>query len=138
MFELHCSVSELGCSDMRLTADQPSSIQRPKYTCFNALMPWQCVSCAPPASQGGNSTARKAGQIIARGDSRWLIRVYLGRYPETKKRNYYNRTHDLGGITYIHGREVPLKNVISPPGKHMRLSRVGPRSPIELSTGRRF
>jgi hypothetical protein len=36
--------------------------------------------------------ARKVGQIIARGDRRWLIRVYLGRDHETKKRNYYNRT----------------------------------------------
>lgn len=40
--------------------------------------------------------ARKVGQIIARGDRRWLIRVYLGRDRETKKRNYHNRT--------IHGR----------------------------------
>jgi len=34
--------------------------------------------------------ARKVGQIIARGDRRWLIRVYLGRDHETKKRNYHN------------------------------------------------
>ena len=40
--------------------------------------------------------ARKVGQIIARGDRRWLIRVYLGGDHETKKRNYHNRT--------IHGR----------------------------------
>jgi len=38
------------------------------------------------------SMARKVGQIIARGDRRWLIRVYLGRDHETKKRNYHNRT----------------------------------------------
>jgi hypothetical protein len=30
--------------------------------------------------------------IIARGDRRWLIRVYLGRDYETNKRNYHNRT----------------------------------------------
>ena len=36
--------------------------------------------------------ARKVGQIIARGDRRWLIRVYLGRDHETKKRNYHSRT----------------------------------------------
>jgi integrase len=36
--------------------------------------------------------ARKVGQIIARGDRRWLIRVYLGRNHETNKRNYHNRT----------------------------------------------
>ncbi len=36
--------------------------------------------------------ARKVGQIIARGDRRWLIRVYLGREQETNKRKYHNRT----------------------------------------------
>jgi integrase len=36
--------------------------------------------------------ARKVGQIIARGDRRWFIRVYLGRDHETKKRKYHNRT----------------------------------------------
>ena len=36
--------------------------------------------------------ARKVGQIIARGDRRWLIRIYLGRDRETNKRNYHNRT----------------------------------------------
>jgi integrase len=36
--------------------------------------------------------ARKIGQIIARGDQRWLIRVYLGRDHQTNKRNYHNRT----------------------------------------------
>jgi len=29
--------------------------------------------------------AREVGQIIARGDRRWLIRVYLGRDHETKQ-----------------------------------------------------
>src|SRR6266536_1936266 len=38
------------------------------------------------------SMARKVGQIIARGDRRWLIRVYLGRNEETNKRKYHNRT----------------------------------------------
>ena len=36
--------------------------------------------------------AHKVGQIIARGDRRWLIRIYLGRDRETNKRNYHNRT----------------------------------------------
>jgi hypothetical protein len=36
--------------------------------------------------------ARKVGQIIARGDRRWLIRVYVGRDHETTKRRYHNRT----------------------------------------------
>jgi integrase len=44
--------------------------------------------------------ARKAGQIIARGQSTWLVRVYLGRDPQTGTRKYHNQT--------IHGsfREV--------------------------------
>ena len=36
--------------------------------------------------------SRKVGQIIARGERRWLIRVYLGRDRETRKRTYHNRT----------------------------------------------
>jgi hypothetical protein len=38
------------------------------------------------------SLARKVGQIIARGDRRWLIRVYLGRDHDTQRRKYHNRT----------------------------------------------
>lgn len=34
--------------------------------------------------------ARKVGQIIAPGGSRWLIRVCLGRDHETNKRTYPN------------------------------------------------
>jgi hypothetical protein len=36
--------------------------------------------------------SRKVGQITARGERRWLIRVYLGRDRETRKRTYHNRT----------------------------------------------
>jgi integrase len=36
--------------------------------------------------------ARKAGQIIARGQSTWLVRVYLGRDPQTGTRKYRNQT----------------------------------------------
>ena len=36
--------------------------------------------------------ARKAGQIIARGPSTWLVRVYLGRDPQTGTRKYQNQT----------------------------------------------
>jgi integrase len=57
---------------------------------FNAARVRQL--CASVASQGGNSMARKVGQIIARGDRRWLVRVYLGRDHQTKKRNYHNQT----------------------------------------------
>jgi hypothetical protein len=67
-----------------------SFFNHPEYTWFDAARVRQM--CASLASQGGNSMARKVGQIIARGDRRWLIRVYLGRDHETKKRNYHNRT----------------------------------------------
>jgi len=33
-----------------------------------------------------------AGQIISRGKGTWLVRVFLGRDPETGKRQYYNET----------------------------------------------
>jgi hypothetical protein len=56
-------------------------------------MPSECASGVPQLrTMEEISMARKVGQIIARGDRRWLIRVYLGRDHETKKRNYHNRT----------------------------------------------
>jgi hypothetical protein len=36
--------------------------------------------------------ARKVGQIVRRGASTWLVRLYNGRDPETKKRKYLNQT----------------------------------------------
>ncbi len=33
-----------------------------------------------------------AGQIVARGRGKWLVRVFLGRDPDSGKRRYYNRT----------------------------------------------
>jgi hypothetical protein len=36
--------------------------------------------------------SRKVGQIIARGERRWLVRVYLGRDRETGRRAYNDRT----------------------------------------------
>ncbi len=32
------------------------------------------------------------GQLIQRGESTWLVRVFLGRDPETGKRKYHNKT----------------------------------------------
>jgi len=60
--------------------------------------------------------ARKVGQIIARGDHRWLIRVYLGRDQETNKRKYHNRT--------IHG---PLREAQAYLPRRLRETRLGPR-----------
>ncbi len=36
--------------------------------------------------------ARKVGQIVRRGARTWLVRVYNGRDPETRKRRYLNQT----------------------------------------------
>jgi integrase len=36
--------------------------------------------------------SRKVGQIIPRGERRWLVRVYLGRDHDTRTRTYHNRT----------------------------------------------
>ena len=33
-----------------------------------------------------------AGQIIPRGKGKWLVRVFLGRDPDTGKRRYHNHT----------------------------------------------
>ena len=36
--------------------------------------------------------APKAGQLISRGPRRWLVRVSLGRDPESGSRKYHNKT----------------------------------------------
>ena len=36
--------------------------------------------------------ARKLGQIVARGQSTWLVRIYQGREPHTGTRKYLNQT----------------------------------------------
>ena len=47
--------------------------------------------------------ARKVGQIVRRGARAWLVRVYNGRDPESKKRKYLNRTihGDFGTVNLI-------------------------------------
>lgn len=35
---------------------------------------------------------RRLGQIVSRGRQRWLVRVFLGRDRETRRRRYHNRT----------------------------------------------
>ena len=35
--------------------------------------------------------ARKTGQIVGRGRQRWLVRVFLGRDRETRRRRYHSR-----------------------------------------------
>ena len=36
--------------------------------------------------------SRRLGQIVSRGRQRWLVRVFLGRDRETRRRQYHNRT----------------------------------------------
>ena len=43
--------------------------------------------CSSLQAEEEISMTRNVGQIIARGDRRWLIRVYLGHDHETKKRD---------------------------------------------------
>jgi len=53
-----------------------------------------CHTCAEFFGLGGN-IARKTGQIIHRGFSKWLVRIHVGRDPETRRRKYFGK--------FIHG-----------------------------------
>jgi integrase len=43
-------------------------------------------------SFGGAFLSRRVGQIVSRGRQRWLVRVFLGRDRNTRRRRYHNRT----------------------------------------------
>ena len=58
--------------------------------------------------KGGTFMSRKVGQIIARGERRWLVRVYLGRDRETRK-TYLPQSNDVRLSTARTG--VPHKTV---------------------------
>jgi hypothetical protein len=53
-----------------------------------------CHTCAAFSVLGG-IMARKTGQIIRRGSRTWLVRIYVGRTPETRRRRYIGK--------FIHG-----------------------------------
>lgn len=36
--------------------------------------------------------ARETGQIIRRGSKTWLVRIYVGRTPETRKHKYIGKS----------------------------------------------
>jgi hypothetical protein len=56
-----------------------SAIFCPTNLNIRSLMPYECASCVPLLrAMEEIFMAHKVGQIIARGDRRWLIRVYLG------------------------------------------------------------
>lgn len=54
------------------------------------------VECVPVVRQnsfrGSGAVGNKAGQIIARGERTWLVRIFMGRDPESGKRQYHNKT----------------------------------------------
>jgi len=52
----------------------------------------KCAGSVLLPGKGEPPMSRKVGQIIARGERRWLVRVYLGRDLQTRKRTYHNRT----------------------------------------------
>jgi hypothetical protein len=63
---------------------------QPEYPYFDAVGVSQL--CASVARQEEISLSGRVGQIIARDDRRWLIRVNLRRDHEANERNYHNRT----------------------------------------------
>jgi hypothetical protein len=60
----------------------------------NMISTKPCVRVVCPIRAGGIPMARKAGQIIARGQSTRLVRVDLGRDSQTGTRKYHNQIID--------------------------------------------
>lgn len=59
------------------------------------------------ANESSGSSRKPVGQIIARGDRTWLVRIYVGRNPQTGKRQYDNHTvrgTKKGAQTYLNGK----------------------------------
>ena len=46
----------------------------------------------------GGNMARKTGQIIRRGSSTWLVRIYVGRDPETRR---YSTTFGIARWKFV-------------------------------------
>ncbi len=70
--------------------DYPSVSLSPKQLIAQQRARRLCAAGVP--SFGGAFLPRRLGQIVKRGRQRWLIRVFLGRERETRKRRYHNRT----------------------------------------------
>ena len=51
-----------------------------------------CAACVPHCGPDVNNGPVELGQTIARVASTWLVRVYLGRDPQTGTRKYHNQT----------------------------------------------
>jgi len=63
--------------------------------------------------------ARKTGQIIRRGPQMWMVRIYVGRDPETRKRNYIGKSINCAlrtaqaHLTHMLSKvRSPLKNLL--------------------------
>lgn len=65
--------------------------------------------------------ARKTGQIIRRGPNKWLVRIYVGRNPETGKRQYIGKSVQGG----LHSAQVHLNRMLAERdlGRNIRASR---------------
>ena len=60
-----------------------------------------------------------AGQIVARGRNKWLVRIFLGRDPSTGKRRYHNQTihgskKDAERYSTAKHRERDLGSLVEP------------------------
>jgi integrase len=65
---------------------------------------------------------RKTGQIIARGQSTWLVRIYQGRDPQTGTRKYHNQT--IRGPFREAQRFLNLKLQQRDPGRALRAAAI--------------
>src|SRR5437868_3132653 len=100
------SIRDIACADSALGARQSRNLIRKRLPLRGLCPPF--VSGPKTRShehsrmqitrthicfwERGTSMSRKVGQIIARGDRGWLVRIYLGRDHETHRRTYHNRT----------------------------------------------
>src|SRR5215510_12388219 len=50
------------------------------------------LTVTPAQKKGNKPKPRRVGQIIPRGENKWLVRVPLGRDESTRKRATYNKT----------------------------------------------
>jgi hypothetical protein len=73
--------------------DGPSAILCSTNLNIRALIPHEYASCVPLLRAKEETLwLAKLAKSLRETTADWLIRVYLGRDHETKKRNYHNRT----------------------------------------------
>lgn len=69
----------------------------------------------------GDGVARKTGKIFRRGPSTSLVRIYVGRDPETRRRKYIGKSN-YGGLRGAHAH---LNHMLTAQdlGRNMRTAR---------------